>query len=77
MSRGVLLNVVYLTECEHEALTVRKPGPTRGCCYVIVHQLSGMLFIDMSLTYIIVMPHSNEIIWFLIFMPLAASEIKP
>jgi hypothetical protein len=69
--------VVHPTECEHEALTVRRPEPARVCHDVIVEQLSGMLFIDMSLTYLIVMPHSNEIIWFLIFMPLATAEIKP
>jgi len=56
---------------------VRRSGPIRGCWDVTVQQLSGMLFIDMSLTYIIDMPHSNEIIWFLIFIPLAAAEIKP
>jgi len=49
LSRGILLNVVYLTECEHEALTVRRPGPNSGCRNVIVQQLSGTLFINMSL----------------------------
>jgi hypothetical protein len=68
--------VVYVTECEHKALIVRRPVSTRGCHVVVVQQLSGMLFIDVSLTYILVMPHSNEIIWFLIFMPLAAAEIR-
>jgi hypothetical protein len=32
LSRGVLPSVVWLTECDREALIMRRPWPTRGCC---------------------------------------------
>ena len=31
-SRGVLSNVVCLTECEREASIMRRPWTTMGCC---------------------------------------------
>jgi hypothetical protein len=31
-SRGVLPNVMCLTECDREASIMMKPWPTRGCC---------------------------------------------
>jgi hypothetical protein len=31
-SRGVLPSVVCLLECDREALRMRTPWPTRGCC---------------------------------------------
>ena len=42
-SRGVLPNVVCVTECDREASIMRRPWPTSGCCAVETKYIRELL----------------------------------
>jgi hypothetical protein len=50
-SRGVLPSVARLTECDREALVMRRPWPTRGYCATGGKKISLCTYIMLYYTY--------------------------